>query len=120
MGWKLSSDMDSLSKYSLYVFSRLTAPLCLSEFKRQSLRAMEDHAKTVSKYGTHSSIKDRIYADFLFLILIFTGVGWALGVVLTMLVYSLTHDWNACGGRHWIFNCWKVKLYGATKPLGRR
>jgi uncharacterized BrkB/YihY/UPF0761 family membrane protein len=114
MGWKLPPDWK-MSNYSLYTFSRLTALFCFSEFRRQVSRFIWDihHSKG-------AELKSRVYADYLFLVLVFTGVGLALGIVLAMFIHTLTHDWNACGGRRWIPCCWKTKLCGATKPLGKR
>lgn len=117
MGWKLPRGC-SLERYALYTFGRLSSVLCLSEFKRRVLRALEDHVKSVSRYGRHSSIKNRVYADFLFLALCLTGVGWVYALALTMLVYTLAHDWKRYGGYRWILTTWKVKLYGRPSLWG--
>jgi len=117
MGWTLPC---SLEQYSLYTYGRLSSILCPSEFKRRVNRALCDHLRRYNPYGKHSSIKSRIYADFLFLLASMTGLGWVYALALTMLAYTLTHDWKRCGGYRWILPTWKVKLYGATKPLGVR
>lgn len=117
MGWKLPC---SLEQYSLYTFGRLSSTLCLSEFKRRVKRALCDHLLTYNSYGKHSSIKSRVYADFLFLASCITGIGYVYSLLLTMIIYTLTHNWKVCGGYRWIIPTWKVKLYGATKPLEAR
>jgi len=114
MGWKIPSGWD-ISNYSLYTFSRLTAPFCISEFKRRASRTIQDYCETEG-----AELKARVYADYMFMVLIFTGIGWPLGIVFTMLLYSLSHDWKSCGGRSWVWDSWATMLYGATKPVGER
>jgi len=116
MGWRVLK----LEQYSLYTFGRLSSVLCLSEFRRRVKRALEDHIKSRSIYGAHSSIKHRIYADFLFLGACLTGIGWIFSLALSMLLYTLTHDWHSCGGMKYVLPTWSAKLFGATKPLGER
>jgi len=113
MGWKLGKGM-TLEQYMLYTFGRLTSILCPREFKRRVKRALADHVMSRSPYGRHYPLRGRVYADFLFLIAVLFGM-WGIAVLITVIFYTLLHDWKRCGGYRWIPYTWKEKFYGAVK-----
>jgi len=109
MGWKLPRDWG-VANYALYTFGRLTTPFSIHELKRRIRRLIEDCLETRGR-----ELNTRVYADYIVLAMMLTGIGWVVAIILMMLIHSLTHDWKQAGGRRWIPDYWATKLYGATQ-----